>query len=111
MHPFRQSFEDMATFKQAFLDQGIPIEKIDLNFAGDIAEEAGGVAMAKRKIVEKYLAHGEYQEAKLLDDNKENLDEFLKISENEKDVKFDAVLVHEDGRFTEYHNSRSTVHA
>jgi phosphatidylserine/phosphatidylglycerophosphate/cardiolipin synthase-like enzyme len=98
----RQSFEDMATFKQAFLDQGIPIEKIDINFAGDIAEEAGSVALAKKTIVERYLAHGEYQEAVLLDDNKENLEEFLSIAEKNNQVKFEAILVRTDGSFTDY---------
>lgn len=98
----RQSFEDMATFKQAFVDQGIPIEKIDINFAGDIAEKAGSVALAKKTIVERYLAHGEYQEAVLLDDNKENLEEFLKIAETDEGIKFEAILVKEDGYFENY---------
>ena len=103
----RQSFEDMATFKQAFLDQKIPIRKIDINFAGDIADKAGSIALAKKQIVEKYLAHGEYQEAILLDDNKENLDEFLSISKINKQVKFDAVLVKKDGAFINYFTSKA----
>lgn len=94
----RQSFNDMATFKQAFTDQGIPIEKIDINFAGDIAKEAGSVAMAKKQIVMKYLAFGEYHNATLLDDNRENLEEFLTISDSEKDVKFEAIYIDKDGR-------------
>ncbi|GEM_PF-103675 len=99
----RQSFEDMATFKQAFIDNKIPIEKIDINFAGDIAEKAGSVALAKKSIVEKYLAYGEYHEAVLLDDNKENLEEFMSISRVNQDVKFEAILVKQNGKFETYH--------
>jgi len=93
----RQSFHDMATFKQAFIEQGISIEKIDINFAGDIAKEAGSVALAKKQIVMKYLAFGEYHNAILLDDNRENLEEFLKISEIEKDVEFKAIYINKKG--------------
>ncbi len=98
----RSRFEDMATFKETFEKYGIPIEQMDINFAGDIATEAGSVAEAKKKIVMDYLSHGEYKRARLLDDNIENLQAFLSIGREFEDITFQAIHIDEEGKTETY---------
>ncbi|UCD37970.1 MAG: hypothetical protein JSW54_00335 [Fidelibacterota bacterium] len=95
----RSRFEDMATFKQEFRKYGIPIEQMDINFAGDITNEAGSVAEAKKRIVMDYLSYGEYERARLVDDNMENLRAFLSIKHEAGvgGVTFEATHIKPDG--------------
>jgi hypothetical protein len=88
----------MATVKEKFEDYGIPIEQMDINFAGDIASEAGSVAEAKKRIVMGYLSHGEYKRARLVDDNLENLEAFLSIAREFRDVEFQAIHIDAQGK-------------
>ena len=74
------------------------VYQIDNNFAGDIAEEVGSVALAKKQIVTKYLQYGEYNRVRLLDDNIENLEEFLSLKREFKDVKFTPIHIDENGK-------------
>lgn len=94
----RSTFPDMATFKKTFRDYGIRIDKMDINFAGDISAEAGGTAAAKKQIVLKYLSHGEYKRARLLDDNMENLKAFLSIAKDMPGVEFTALHIDKNGK-------------
>lgn len=75
----RGTFPDMATFKKTFKEQGIPIDQIEIEFAGDIQSAAGSVSAAKKKIIMKYLKTGEYRRIRLLDDDMKNLNSFLSI--------------------------------
>jgi len=99
----RQTFEDMGTFKKAFAKHGILIDKMDINFAGDIINEAGSIAEAKKRIVLKYLAHGEYKRVRLLDDNLTNLKEFMSIAREIEGVSFHAFYIDEKGRSKTFH--------
>ena len=95
----RQSFADMATFKRTFQNYGIWIDKIDINFAGDLSDATGcTTAEAKRQIVMNYLSHGEYKRARLLDDNMENLKAFLSIAESVPSVSLTAYHIDENGK-------------
>lgn len=94
----RRTFPDMATFKATFSRYGIEIDKMDINFAGDISAEAGSTAAAKKEIVLNYLSHGEYKRARLLDDNMENLRAFLSIAKDMPDVQFSAIHIDKNGK-------------
>jgi hypothetical protein len=94
----RSRFEDMATFKEKFEKYGIPIEQMDINFAGDIASEAGSVAEAKKQIITDYLSHGEYERVRLIDDNMDNLKAFLSIEKEVDKIKFTAIHIDEKGK-------------
>ena len=94
----RSTFPDMATFKKTFQRYGIRIDKMDINFAGDISAEAGSTAQAKKEIVFKYLSHGEYKRARLLDDNMENLMAFLSIAKELPGVQFKAIHIDKNGK-------------
>lgn len=94
----RSTFDDMGTFKGAFTRYGIQVDKMDLNFAGDIASEAGSVAAAKKQIVSAYLANGEYKRARLIDDSTENLKAFLALRKDFPDVTFTAIHIDKDGK-------------
>ena len=94
----RSTFPDMATFKSEFARYGIPIEQMDVNFAGDISGEAGSVAAAKKQIVLGYLENGGYKRVRLIDDNMENLREFLTIAKDVPDAKFTAIHILSDGK-------------
>ena len=75
----RGSFPDMATFKKTFKEQGIPIDQIEIEFAGDIQSATGSVSAAKKKIIMKYLKTGEYRRCRLVDDDIKNITTFLGI--------------------------------
>jgi hypothetical protein len=75
----RGTFPDMATFKKTFKEQGIPIDQIEIEFAGDIQSAAGSVSAAKKKIIMKYLKTGEYRRVRLIDDDIKNVNVFLGI--------------------------------
>jgi len=75
----RGSFPDMATFKKTFKEHGIPIDQIEIEFAGDIQSATGSVSAAKKKIIMKYLKTGEYRRCRLVDDDIKNVNVFLSI--------------------------------
>lgn len=75
----RGSIPDMASFKKTFKDHGIPIDQIDIEFAGDIQSAAGSVSAAKKKIIMKYLKTGEFRRVRLVDDDIKNVTTFLGI--------------------------------
>lgn len=74
----RNTFPDMKNFKQKFRDHGIPIDKIDVVFAGDI-KSAPSVAAAKKKVILDFLKTGEYRRVRLVDDDLKNVKFFLSI--------------------------------
>jgi len=94
----RGTFPDMATFKHKFERYGIPIEKMDIYFAGDISADAVSTAAAKKQIVLDCLSNGEYKRARLIDDNVENLGAFLSIAKEMPEVQFEAIHVDENGK-------------
>jgi hypothetical protein len=76
----RGAFPDMTTFKRTFKEHGIPIDQIDIVFAGDI--KAGSIAAAKKKVIMDYIKTGDYRRVRLIDDDIKNVKFFLSI-ENE----------------------------
>lgn len=94
----RGTFPDMPTFIEKFEKYGIPIDKMDINFVGDISSEIGSTAEAKKHVVMKYLANGEYKRARLIDDNMENLKAFLSLQKEMPDVSYSAIYIKKDGK-------------
>ncbi len=76
----RGAFPDMTTFKRTFKDHGIPIDQIEIVFAGDI--KSGSIAAAKKKVIMDYIKTGDYRRVRLIDDDIKNVKFFLSI-ENE----------------------------
>lgn len=73
----RGLFDNMQEFYQTFRDYGIPIDKIDVELAGE--RKSGSVSQAKKQIVMDYLKSGEYRRVRLIDDDLTNLKKFLQI--------------------------------
>jgi hypothetical protein len=85
----RGAFPDMTTFKSTFKKHGIPIDQIDIVFAGDI--KAGSVAAAKKKVIMDYIKTGEYRRVRLIDDDIKNVNFFLSIEHEVPDSVINKV--------------------
>lgn len=85
----RGAFPDMKTFKKTFKDHGIPIDQIEIVFAGDI--KAGSVAAAKKKVIMNFLKTGEYRRVRLIDDDIKNVKFFLSIEHDIPSAVIDKV--------------------
>ncbi|HEV7642765.1 MAG TPA: Dyp-type peroxidase [Pyrinomonadaceae bacterium] len=77
----RSDFDNKDLFLNTFRKYGIDIDskRMYVERSGNL--KAGTVAGKKKEIVTKYLATGKYRRVRLIDDNKENLTEFLSIKE------------------------------
>lgn len=73
----RGLFDDMQEFRQTFRDHGIPIDQIEIEFAGE--RRNGSVSRVKKQIIMDYLKSGEYRRVRLVDDDLTNLKKFLQI--------------------------------
>ena len=73
----RADFDNKNIFLQTFRDHGIPIDEIYVERAGNI--KGGTTAQKKEKIIMKYLNTGSYRRIRLLDDDMENIRQFLRI--------------------------------
>lgn len=79
----RQDLKDKELFLQAFRDQGIDIDNKEIIYIERSGNMKGvSVAQKKKSIIEKYLRQGIFRRCRLIDDSKENIIEFLKLSEN-----------------------------
>lgn len=74
----RATFENQQEFYKTFQEQGIPIEKLHVEFAGD---KKGTVAQVKKNIILDYLKSGLYRRVRLVDDAISNLRAFLKLKD------------------------------
>lgn len=77
----RSDFDNKDKFLNTFRKYGIDIDsrRMYVERSGNLP--TGTVAEKKKEIVTKYLATGKYRRVRLIDDNKENLREFLSIKE------------------------------
>jgi len=75
----RSDFDNKDLFLNTFRKYGIDIDsrRMYVERTGNL--ETGTVAEKKKEVVTRYLATGIYRRARLIDDNKENLREFLSI--------------------------------
>lgn len=76
----RAEFDNPDIFISTFRQYGIPIDKIDVQLAGNLA--TGTVASAKKKIITQYLTTGLYRRVRMLDDDMGNINMFIDYSNN-----------------------------
>jgi len=91
----RPNFDNKKTFLDTFRKQGIDIDKIYVERAGNLG--SGPAAENKRVIFKKYLNENIYKRIRLFDDAKSNLKVFLSLQKDYPDVSFEAFLAKPNG--------------
>jgi len=91
----RPNFDNKKIFLDTFRNQGIDIDKIYVERAGNLG--SGPAAENKKVIFKKYLDQNIYKRVRLFDDAKSNLKAFLSLQKNYPEVSFEAFLAKPDG--------------
>ena len=91
----RPNFDNKKTFLDTFRKQGIDIDKIYIERAGNLG--TGPAADNKKIIFKKYLDQKIYKRIRLFDDAKSNLKIFLSLQKDYPDVSFEAFLAKPTG--------------
>ena len=91
----RPNFDDKELFLDTFRNQGIDIDKIYVERAGNLG--SGPAAENKKVIFRKYLDQKIYKRIRLFDDAKSNLKAFLSLQKDYPDVSFEAFLAKPNG--------------
>ena len=91
----RPNFDNKKTFLDTFRKQGIDIDKIYVERAGNLG--GGPAAENKRVIFKKYLNQNIYKRIRLFDDAMSNLKVFLSLQKDYPDVSFEAFLAKPNG--------------
>ena len=94
----RPNFDKKEMFLDVFRDQGIDINQMYVERAGNL--DLGSAAKNKRFILHKYLKSGEYKRIRLFDDSNSNLTSFLALQKHYPDVSFEAWKANPDGSVT-----------
>ena len=92
----RANFDDKQKFLATFRKYGIDIDRFRVERAGNISD-ISSIAIKKAIITRSYLLTGNYSTVRLFDDSKENLREFLHLSSEFPEVKFEAYFVTPNG--------------
>ena len=91
----RPNFDNKKLFLDTFRKQGIDIDKIYVERAGNLG---GGPAADNKKVIfKKYLNQKIYKRIRLFDDAMSNLKMFLSLQKDYPDVSFEAVLAKPNG--------------
>ena len=91
----RPNFDNKKLFLDTFRQQGIDIDKIYVERAGNLG---GGPAADNKKVIfRKYLDQKIYKRIRLFDDSKENLKAFLSLQKDYPNVSFEAFLAKSNG--------------
>ena len=91
----RPNFDDKELFLDTFRNQGIDIDKIYVERAGNLG---GGPAADNKKVIfRKYLDQKIYKRIRLFDDAKSNLKAFLSLQKDYPDVSFEAFSAKPNG--------------
>jgi hypothetical protein len=85
----REDFDDKRTFLKRFKMDGIDIDKIYVERAGNI--RTGTIAERKKKIIMKYLDSGKYLKVRMVDDDMTNLRIFLSIKDEIPESVYDSI--------------------
>ena len=91
----RPNFDNKKTFLDTFRQQGIDIDKIYVERAGNLG--GGPAAGNKKVIIKKYLDQKIYKRIRLFDDAMSNLKMFLSLQKDYPEVKFEALLAKPNG--------------
>ena len=84
----RPNFDDKELFLDTFRNQGIDIDKIYVERAGNLG--SGPAAENKKVIFRKYLDQKIYKRIRLFDDSMANLKALLSLKKDYPDVSFEA---------------------
>ena len=91
----RPNFDNKKLFLDTFRKQGIDIDKIYVERAGNLG---GGPAAENKKVIfRKYLDQKIYKRIRLFDDARSNLKAFLSLQKDYPDVSFEAFLAKPNG--------------
>ena len=91
----RPNFDNKKLFLDTFRNQGIDIDKIYVERAGNLG---GGPAADNKKVIfRKYLDQKIYKRIRLFDDARSNLKAFLSLQKDYPDVSFEAFLAKKNG--------------
>ena len=91
----RPNFDNKKLFLDTFRKQGIDIDKIYVERAGNLG---GGPAADNKKVIfKKYLNQKIYKRIRLFDDAMSNLKMFLSLQKDYPDVSFEAFLAKPNG--------------
>ena len=91
----RPNFDNKKLFLDTFRNQGIDIDKIYVERAGNLG---GGPAAENKKVIfRKYLDQKIYKRIRLFDDAMSNLKAFLSLQKDYPDVTFEAFLAKSNG--------------
>ena len=91
----RPNFDNKKTFLDTFRKQGIDIDKIYVERAGNLG---GGPAAGNKKVIfKKYLDQKIYKRIRLFDDAMSNLKMFLSLQKDYPDVSFEAFHAKDNG--------------
>ena len=91
----RADFDDKELFLNTFREQGIDIDSVYVERAGNV----GGSSSAenKRVVVKRYLDTGDYSRTRIYDDAMSNIDMFNDLATEYPEIMFEAHLVNHDG--------------
>jgi len=94
----RADFDDKDLFLDTFREQGIDIDSVYVERAGNV----GGLSSAenKRVVIKRYLDTGDYKRTRIYDDAISNIDMFNDLATEYPEIMFEAHLVKEDGSTT-----------
>jgi len=98
----RSDFDDKHHFARAWNKFGVDIGKVHVERAGNI-ETKQSVAEKKAKIMQRHLDSNRYKEVHFYDDDKQNLNHFLKLKKKYPHINFRAHLAHPNGSTSKYH--------
>tara|TARA_R110002153_G_scaffold29711_16_gene91269 strand:+ start:7773 stop:8378 length:606 start_codon:yes stop_codon:yes gene_type:complete len=91
----RPNFDNRDLFLATFRKQGIDIDNIYIERAGNLG--SGPAADNKVVIIKKYLDQNVYKRIRLFDDAMSNIKAFLDLEKEYKDVEFEGYLANTKG--------------
>ena len=91
----RPNFDNKELFLDTFRKQGIDIDNIYVERAGNLG--TGPAAQNKVVIFKKYLDQKKFRRMRLFDDAMSNIKAFLDLKKEYKDVDFEGYLAKENG--------------
>lgn len=86
----RADLSDKHLFLKKFREVNFPIDKVYIERAGNLGTDP---SINKPIIISSYLKQGIYNPVRMWDDGASNLDAFLNLQKNFKDIDFEAYIV------------------
>jgi len=92
----RNDMDDRDVFLSVFKKHGIEIERGHIERAGNLQHEPRGYAR-KAIIIDKYLRRAQFEQAKMFDDDEDNLLAFLGLHATYPEIEMEAYLADTSG--------------